>query len=378
MKASELNKYPYQNLSHKDIKGEDWKDIPGVEDYFLISNLGRVKRLEYEMQYRNGAIYTRPEKIIKPTIVKQFNKFKKDYSYFLTCRVSLNGKRYNITIARMVYYCFVHPFDLDDYTNVVLCKDLDNFNIRPSNLKLATISQKQQRTILRKRFKSPFLDLIKSDREKQRAAIAKAIRKQVTQYSFEGRKIRTYRSIVEAEKATGVFATSIGKVASGGGISAGGFIWAWGKEPKIDVEALRKERRLGFVKKYGRKVTQYDLSGRKVAYFPSVKEASEISGAHINAINKVLNGEYKSAKGFYWKTGYGKDQIDLSNYKWGRESMAATQSKKVKQYSLDGKYLQTFQSIKQSAKEVGLRSSTIFGALNGHQKTARGYKWKYA
>ena len=125
------------------------------------------------MQYRNGAIYLKPEKIIKPQIVRQPNKFKKDYTYFLAGRVTLSGRKYNMTIARMVYYCFVEPFDLEDQDVVILCKDADNFNIHPSNLQMATKSQKQQRTVTRKRFKSPFLDLTEKDRLKQRKAILK-------------------------------------------------------------------------------------------------------------------------------------------------------------------------------------------------------------
>src|SRR5689334_22254904 len=105
--------YPYQNLYLEDLEGEEWEDIPDLDGYFLISNFGRIKRQQYEMQYRNGAFYIKPEKIIKPQIVRQPNKFKKDYTYFLAGRVTLSGKRYNITVARMVYYCFVEQFDLE-------------------------------------------------------------------------------------------------------------------------------------------------------------------------------------------------------------------------------------------------------------------------
>ena len=79
--------YPYQNLLLKDIKGEKWVDIPGFDGYYLLSNFGRVKRLKYEMQYRNGAIYTKPEKIIKPVIAEQYDKFVGDCVYFLTIRI---------------------------------------------------------------------------------------------------------------------------------------------------------------------------------------------------------------------------------------------------------------------------------------------------
>ena len=370
--------YPYQILSLEDLEGEWWEDIPGLDGYFLVSNLGRIKRQQYEMQYRNGAIYIKPDKIIKPHIVRQPNKFKKDYTYFLAGRVTLSGRRYNLTLARMVYYCFVEHFDLEDQDIVIICKDTDNFNIRPSNLEMATKVQKQQRTISRKRFKSPFLNMTEQDRLKQRKAILETVSKQVSQYSLNGRKVKTYPSAAEAERASGIFATSIGRVASGEDISAGGFIWRWGKEPKVDVGVLKQEKRKAYVEKYGQKVTQYDLSGKRIAHYPCIKDASEASGVHVNAINKVLQGEYKSTKGFFWKKGYGKENIDLSGYKWGRESMAVTQSKPVKQYGLDGRYVQTFSSIKLAAQRVGLHPTSIIDTLKGRQHTSGGFKWEYA
>jgi len=59
----------YKNQSLTNISGERWKDIPGLEGYYIVSNRGRVKRLEYEMEYSNGALYTKPKKIIKPGII---------------------------------------------------------------------------------------------------------------------------------------------------------------------------------------------------------------------------------------------------------------------------------------------------------------------
>lgn len=66
---TEMKKYPYQNLILKNIKGERWKDIPGLEMYFKVSTYGRVKRLEYELTYSDGRIYVKPEKIIKPVVM---------------------------------------------------------------------------------------------------------------------------------------------------------------------------------------------------------------------------------------------------------------------------------------------------------------------
>ena len=54
-------------------------------------------------------------------------------------------------------------------------------------------------------------------------------------------------------------------------------------------------------------------------------------------------------------------------------------SRKVSQYTLDGEYLRTFNTIKEAQKFVGAKSYTgIVNACNGKYETSLGYKWKYA
>jgi hypothetical protein len=64
----------------------------------------------------------------------------------------------------------------------------------------------------------------------------------------------------------------------------------------------------------------------------------------------------------------------VENYKkTGKGSL-----KEVEQYSLDGEYIQTFNSCREAARSinapyhVGINSCCL-----GKQKTAYGYKWKY-
>ena len=142
-----------------DMEGEMWEDIFGLDGYFVISNLGRIKRQRYEIQRSNGSVCVMAEKIIKPKVGKARNKFKNDYTYYIMGKVVIQGKDFSFSVARLVYYCFVQPFDLDDNSIVILCKDTDNLNIQPSNLILANLNQKRQRIVERKRFRSPLLDL---------------------------------------------------------------------------------------------------------------------------------------------------------------------------------------------------------------------------
>jgi len=93
--------YAYQNLLLEYMEGEKWEDVPGLGAYFMISNLGTLKRLELDFQCRNCAIYAKPDIIIKPIIVRQPNRFVGDSTHFLTVKVGLSGKRYNsLTLKR--------------------------------------------------------------------------------------------------------------------------------------------------------------------------------------------------------------------------------------------------------------------------------------
>lgn len=52
--------------------------------------------------------------------------------------------------------------------------------------------------------------------------------------------------------------------------------------------------------------------------------------------------------------------------------------KKINQFSLDGTYIKTFQSIIQIERELGFNNSHICQCCKGKRKTANGFIWKYA
>ncbi len=85
----------------------------------------------------------------------------------------------------------------------------------------------------------------------------------------------------------------------------------------------------------------------------------------------------QSAGGFYWQKGSGPLKIDLKGYEYGQILRAKKKQRKIMQYLINGKYLHTFDSIKEAAKQAGVNSSTIIGALRGKHQTAGGYKWEY-
>ena len=91
---------------------EIWKDIPGYEGYYQVSNLGRVKSRF---------------KILKPSIVK---------GYYRIC-LSNNNKKKNIFIHQLVSMAFLNhkPCGLK---LVVHHKDSNNLNNNLNNLEIIT------------------------------------------------------------------------------------------------------------------------------------------------------------------------------------------------------------------------------------------------
>jgi hypothetical protein len=83
-----------------------------------------------------------------------------------------------------------------------------------------------------------------------------------------------------------------------------------------------------------------------------------------------------SAGGYIWKEGHGNDRIDLTGYSFGEELRAQRQQIQVKQYSLDGKYVQTFPSVKAAAASVGISAAHLSGVLGGSQTHAAGFIWR--
>ena len=52
--------------------------------------------------------------------------------------------------------------------------------------------------------------------------------------------------------------------------------------------------------------------------------------------------------------------------------------RKIEQYTMDGKYIKTFSTINSAAKSLYGNAPCIRACLRGDNKSAYGYKWKYA
>jgi len=128
------------NLNIQDLPGEEWKDIPGFEGKYAISNMGRVKSLERDTEMVvHGTLCTRHtnEKILKPNI-----NYKSNYSMpIVGIGLSPNNPGEHVQtkyIPVLVAQAFMPDYDKD---KKIVHLDGNYLNNRIDNLKQFTRSE---------------------------------------------------------------------------------------------------------------------------------------------------------------------------------------------------------------------------------------------
>lgn len=139
-KTSKKSPIPVLNLSPETLPGEKWKPVEGFNGAYYISNAGRVKSTS---RLTSGKVAKWEEGIVKKLLAD--NKKGEKTSCILTS-VSLDGKKFEIAVGRLVYYHFVKKFDLKDKKLVIQYKDGCCYNLKPDNLMLVkkTLPQKSE------------------------------------------------------------------------------------------------------------------------------------------------------------------------------------------------------------------------------------------
>lgn len=115
-------------------------------------------------------------------------------------------------------------------------------------------------------------------------------------------------------------------------------------------------------------VSQYTLGGVFIADFPSAKAASEqVIRANRSYITQCCKQKRRSAGGFLWC------YQDQSPQKFTKKYY-----RPVKQFSLDMRHIQTFESLTQAQQHTGIELHNISECCRGKTNTAGAYIWQYA
>jgi len=231
---------PYQILHYDDLPHETWLPLDGLDGYFFISNLGRIKSIDRHLTHKNGKTAFYKGRIYKPQIITYKNATVNDVAVELKTGFYYLGNSYTIRNARKVYEYFVAPIPADKAHYYISFKDGKNLNAAANNLVLISPHEKACKMHYGNRCKPIYTFQTPNTIINN----ARARYKPVTQFAKNGLPIAQYKSIQEAAMITGIAGSSIvAALKQRSMISSGGFLWQYGYiNKKISTDYVHEFR----------------------------------------------------------------------------------------------------------------------------------------
>lgn len=163
---------------------EKWKDVPGYEGLYQVSNLGRVKS------------FHRGVRILKPVM--------NSYGYYMVFLYK-DGKRKEVLVSRLVAEAFIP---------------------NPDNLPLVNHKSevKTDNSVENLEWCDACYNMNYGTRNER---MSQSLSREVQCFSSDGALISSYQSTREAERKTGICSTSISKCCLGERKTAGGYKWVY-------------------------------------------------------------------------------------------------------------------------------------------------------
>lgn len=239
----------------KDFESEEWRDVPGYEGYYEVSNIGRIKSVDRIITKSNGA---------STRFFPHILSFSDRFGYFRVCLYKCGKKRF-FFVHQLVAMAFIpnpNKFPVINHKNE--CPQ-DN---RVDNLEWCT-----QR-----------YNLSYGNRNtKAYSKIREKMGVPIDQYSLDGKYIKTYACVNDAGKegfSHGGIRQCITKLVR----QYKGYIWVPNGEK---CEPLRDRTRY-------MKVYKYDLNNNLVDVYPNIKDAEKKNNMKSRAIKAIRYGDRKS------------------------------------------------------------------------------------
>lgn len=181
---------------------EIWKDIPGFEGLYQISNMGRVKSL--------GRVFSNSRwknRVCKPRILKGISKH--GYLYVVLC--DHFHQKTSTQVHRLVASAFVPNNSNLPFVNHI---DENPGNNRADNLEWCNAEYNANYGTRNRRIAKEAMN-------------ASHCSKPVGQYTLDGTLLCKFVSAAEAERQTGIYRGTICRVCKGKAKSAGNFYWKY-------------------------------------------------------------------------------------------------------------------------------------------------------
>ena len=129
-------------------------------------------------------------------------------------------------------------------------------------------------------------------------------------------------------------------------------------------------------KKFSNKIFQYSLQGKLIKQWNSLAEIKRELNYEPSLLSLCINRKVRTAYGYLWVKNQEEIQEALKRY----NELKYKKNRPVNQYSLEGEFIQQWESAELAGKFLKIDPSAIRRCCNKipKYKTSKGYKWEYA
>lgn len=264
---------------------EIWKPVVGLEDRYMISSLGRVKRLAYEVTDSMGRHTCHSDKIMKVRIGT-----KTGYPQ-VNLWVGEKSKPFNI--HRLIAEAFIpNPNNYPCVNHI----DEDRSNSVLGNLEWCTYGYNTTYGSARERRRASLKAFYEDHPELKITINERGTSFRIYQYETNGKLVKVWDGgLSEVGKYFGKASAIEGCIRHKCN-SARGFVWRYEGDPfSYNPKPSGPRRRVA--------VMQFDLSGNYIRTFQSVNDAADYLGKRTrnSDITNCCKGNHKTAHGYKWR-----------------------------------------------------------------------------
>lgn len=292
---------PVFNFSLRNLPGECWRGIPGLEEHVLISQFGRVKRKPRRLVTINGAHRRYGTRILKPNVTQHTNFTQRKYRFDIKCMVQIEHRHYTFSPIRMVYHLFKEQFPYEDPHYRVIPINGNDLDIRPENLMLSYVEIITD---------TPYTKLNVEGKIKlyKKLKVPNAFirrRQYVSCYNEKGGRIQTFNNLKEASTDMNLPVNSLQKAIKMPFLKLQEAYWRVGRKEHIDVFLIYEDQKQQKKEREGPRITQFDLNGSPINFYSCPQDAAKENGISRTKIEKALKKGNSNLAGFYlWRKGW--------------------------------------------------------------------------
>lgn len=247
---------------------ETWKDIPGYENHYQVSDMGNVRSLNF--LGHKGVIH-----LLKQT---------KSYDGYLRVPLTLNGTKRTLSTHILVAKAFIPNPEKKPQVNHI---DGNKENNCVHNLEWVTGKENIQHAIRN--------GLRKAELPYYRTGANHPCSKPIYQYSLSGTLVKKWDCVSDAARSLDCKPVSLINCSKGRIKSCKGYMWKM-----FEGDAPSSIKPLS-TKNYPRLILQMDLQGHLIKEWNGYSQLREETSYRLSDICACCKGDQKTAFGYRWE-----------------------------------------------------------------------------